>query len=86
MVRRRRDRGNKYASLGVVHERKETTHDERLTVRLQPEEEQFALQRLMKQIKALSDQIAAIEVANGHCRQSTPRFVDEDDVVTFSGA
>jgi hypothetical protein len=34
MARRRRSGGNKYASLGVVHERKETTHDEQLTVRL----------------------------------------------------
>ena len=40
----------------------------------------------MKQIKALSDQFATIEVANGHRRQPTPHFVDEDDVITFSGA
>ena len=55
-------------------------------VHLQLEEEQFALYRLMKQIKALSDQIATIEVANGHHHQPTPHFVDEDDMVTFSGA
>jgi hypothetical protein len=33
MARRKRDGGNKYASFGVVHERKETTRDERLAVR-----------------------------------------------------
>ena len=32
MAQRRRDGGNKYASLGVVHKHKETTHDERLIV------------------------------------------------------
>jgi hypothetical protein len=40
----------------------------------------------MKQIKALSNQIATIEVANSRLRQPTPRFVEEEDVVTFSGA
>ena len=55
-------------------------------VHLQPKEQQFALHRLMKQIKSLFDQIAAIEVANGRLRQPTPCFVDENDVVTFSGA
>ena len=50
-------------------------------IRLQPNKEQFALHRLMKQIKALSDQIAAIKVANSRHRQPTPRFVDEDDVL-----
>jgi hypothetical protein len=68
-----------------VYERKETTCDEQLMVRLQPKEEKFALYRLMKQIRAFSSQIAAIEVANSHCHQPTPRFVDEDDVVTFCG-
>jgi hypothetical protein len=53
-------------------------------IRLQPEEEQFALYRLMKHIRALSNQIATIEVANGRRHQPTPCFVDEDDVVTFS--
>jgi hypothetical protein len=38
----------------------------------------------MKQIKALSDQIAAIKVTNNRCCQPAPCFVDEDDVVTFS--
>jgi hypothetical protein len=56
MARRKRNRGNRYASFGVVHERKETTHDERLVVHLQRMDEQFvARSRLMEHIKALSD-------------------------------
>ena len=85
-MQRRCNGGNKYASLGIMHEHKETTCDEWLTIHLQPEEEQFVLYRLMKQIKALSDHIVAIEVANNRCHQPTPRFMDEDDMVTFSGA
>jgi len=86
MTQRKLDGGNKYASFGVVHECKETTHDERLMVRSQHVEEQFGAQsrRLMEQIRALSDELDAMDVANGRCRQPTPRFMDEDDVVTFS--
>jgi hypothetical protein len=40
----------------------------------------------MEQIRALSDQLDAMNVANGRCRQPSPRFVDEDDVITFSEA
>jgi hypothetical protein len=49
-------------------------------------EEQFVARsrRLTEQIRALSVQLAAMDVANGCRCQPTPRFVDEDDVVTFS--
>jgi len=40
----------------------------------------------MEQIRALSDQLDAMNVTNGRRRQPTPCFVDEDDVVTFSEA
>jgi hypothetical protein len=40
----------------------------------------------VEQIRALSGQLDAMDVPNGHCRQPTPHFVDEDDVVTFSEA
>jgi len=51
-------------------------------------EEQFVARsrQLMEQIKALSDQLDAMDVANGRHCQPNPRFVDEDDVVTFSEA
>jgi hypothetical protein len=79
---------NGYASFGVVHERKETTHDERLVVHLQHMEEQFVAKsrRLMEQIRASSNQLDAMDVANGRRRQPNPCFVDEDDVVTFREA
>jgi hypothetical protein len=88
MVQRKRDGGNTYASFGVMHERKETPRDERLAIRSQHVEEKFVAQsrQLMEQIRALSDQLDAMDGANGRCRQPTPRFVDEDDVVTFSQA
>jgi hypothetical protein len=38
----------------------------------------------MEQIRALFDQLDAMDVANGRRHQQTPRFVDEDDVVTYS--
>lgn len=61
-----RDGGNKNASFGVVHERKEK-RDERLKVRSQHVEEQFFARsrRLIEQIRALSDQLDAMDVANG---------------------
>jgi len=40
----------------------------------------------MEQIRSLSDQIDAMDVANGRRRQPTIHVVDEDDVVTFSEA
>jgi len=88
MARRKHNGRNRYASFGVVLERKETTRDERLAIRSQHLEEQFVARsrRLMEQIRALSDQLDAMDVANGRRRQPTPRFVDEDDVVTFSEA
>jgi hypothetical protein len=69
-----------------VHERKKETGDERLAVCSQYMEEQFVVRsrRLMEQIRALSDQLDAMDVANGCCCQLTPCFVDEYDVVTFS--
>lgn len=38
----------------------------------------------MEQIRALFDQLDAMDVANDRRRQQTPHFVDEDDVVTYS--
>jgi hypothetical protein len=88
MVRRKRDGANTYASFRVVHERKETTRDERLVIHSQHVEEQFVAlsRRLMEQIRALSNQLDAMDVAHGRHRQLIPCFVDEDDVVTFSEA
>jgi hypothetical protein len=40
----------------------------------------------MEQIRALSDQLDTMDVANDCRRQPTPHFMDEDDVVTFSEA
>jgi hypothetical protein len=40
--------------------------------------------QLMEQIRALSDQIAAIDVANGRCCQPTPYFTYDDDVDAVS--
>jgi hypothetical protein len=40
----------------------------------------------MEQIRALSDQLDAMDVSIGRCCQPTPRFVDEDAVFTFSEA
>jgi hypothetical protein len=37
----------------------------------------------MEQIITLSEQIDAMDVANGRRCQPTPHFVDEDDMVTF---
>jgi uncharacterized protein RhaS with RHS repeats len=40
----------------------------------------------MQQIRALSDRLATMDIANSRCFQPTPPFVDEDDVVIFSEA
>jgi hypothetical protein len=40
----------------------------------------------MEQIRASSNQLDAMDVANGRRRQPNPCFVDEDDVVTFREA
>jgi hypothetical protein len=38
----------------------------------------------MKQIKALSDQLVAMNIAISRCLQPTLCFVDEDDMITFN--
>ena len=87
-MQRRRDGGNKYASLGVVHGCKETTCDEWLTIHLQPDEKQFALYKLMKQIRALAYpmKLSPLKLVIVVAIKPTPCFVNDDDVVTFSGA
>lgn len=51
-------------------------------------DEQFVARsrRLMEQIRTLYDQLDAMDVANNRRCQRTPRFVDDDDVITFNEA
>jgi hypothetical protein len=41
MAQRKREGGERYASFGVVHECKETAHDERLAIHSQHVDEEF---------------------------------------------
>jgi len=74
MARRKRDEGNIYIYI-YIYVYKETTRDERLAVRSLRVEEQFVTssRRLMEQIRTLSNQLDAMDVANCRCRQPTPR-------------
>lgn len=58
MTQRRHDGGNKYASLGVMHEREETSRDEPLVICLEQHmEERFAnvFEQIRKRMDALVD-------------------------------
>lgn len=73
MTRRGRGGGNRFATMGEVHERKEATCEEQLTTHLQHMEERLNRferfgDQIGPQIGVLTKQLAAMGSTSGHRR------------------
>jgi hypothetical protein len=77
-----------HATIGDVYERNEIAHDEQLTTRFQQLEEQFyrigdQFEQFGDRMDALTEQFAAMGIANERHRQPNPHFAKEDNELSI---